>query len=102
MRSLRGTLRKAYSQFSATSSATSIGARGGKPPIDRCAYEALMECYDFEPFHKHWSRRKKLRALGYMNTIKLYYDTVNTDRQEEMLHQIQRDNNLTLFTGIVN
>ena len=43
-----------------------------------------------------------MRAVGYVNTIKLYYDTVNTDRQEEMLHQIQRDNNLTLFTGIVN
>ena len=75
---------------------------GGKPPVDRYAYEALIECYDFEPFRKHWSRRKKMRAVGYVNTIKLYYDTVNTDRQEEMLHQLQRDNNLTLFTGIVN
>ena len=75
---------------------------GGKPPIDRDAYEALIECYDFEPFRKYWSRRKKMRALGYMNTIKLYYDTVNTDRQEEMLHQIQRNNNLSLFTGVVN
>ena len=75
---------------------------GGKPPIDRCAYDALIECYNFEPFQRHWSRRKKMRAIGYVNTIKLYYDTVNTDRQEEMLHQIQRDNNLTIFTGVVN
>ena len=75
---------------------------GGKPPIDRNAYEALIEGYDFEPFRKYWGRRKKMRALGYMNTIKLYYDTVNTDKQEEMLHQIQRDNNLSLFTGVVN
>ena len=75
---------------------------GGKPPIDRNAYDALMECYDFEPFRQHWSRRKRIQAHGYVNTIKLYYDTVNTDKQEEMLHQIQRDNNLTLFTGVVN
>ena len=75
---------------------------GGKPPIDRCAYEALMECYNFEPFRRHWSRRKKLRAIGYVNTIKLYFDTVNTDRQEEMLHQLQRENDLTIFTGVVN
>ena len=75
---------------------------GAKPPIDRDAYEALLECYDFEPFRKYWSRRKKMRAMGYVNTIKLYYDTVNTDRQDEMLHQIQRDNALSLFTGVVN
>ena len=75
---------------------------GGKPPIDRDPYEALVECYDFEPFRKYWSRRKRMRALGYINTIKLYYDRVNTDKQEEMLHQIQRNNNLSLFTGVVN
>ena len=75
---------------------------GGKPPIDRDAYEALIECCDFEPFQRHWGRRKKMRARGYKNTIKFYYETVNTDRQEEMLHQIQRDNVLSLFTGIVN
>ena len=43
-----------------------------------------------------------MRAHGYVNTIKLYFDTVNTDRQEEMLHQLQRNNTLTLFTGVVN
>ena len=52
---------------------------------------ALMECYEFEPFHKHWSRRKKTEStLVIVNTIKLYFDTVNTDRQEEMLHQIAK------------
>ena len=48
---------------------------GGKPPIDRDAYELLMECYDFEPFQKYWSRRKRMRAIGYKNTIKFYYET---------------------------
>ena len=28
---------------------------GGKPPIDRDAYVALMECCDFEPFQRHWN-----------------------------------------------
>ncbi len=74
---------------------------GGKPPVDRNGYEALRECCEFEPFQKHWSRRKRMRAVGYKNTIKFYYDTVNMDRQEEMLHQIQRNNELT-FTGVVN
>ena len=37
---------------------------GGKPPIDRDAYEALMECYDFEPFWRHWSRRRRVREIG--------------------------------------
>ena len=74
---------------------------GGKPPIDRDSYNALMECYDFEPFQKHWSRGKKRRAVGYANTIKFYYDRVNLDSQAQMLHQIQRENEL-IYTGIVN
>ena len=41
---------------------------GGKPPIDRVVYELLMKCYDFEPFQKHWSRRKTMRAVGCMKT----------------------------------
>ena len=74
---------------------------GGKPPIDRDAYETLMQCYEFEPFQKHWSRGKKMRALGYKNTIGFYYDTVNLDSQAQMLHRLQRENDL-LYTGIVN
>ena len=74
---------------------------GGKPPIDRDSYNALMECYDFEPFQKHWSRGKKRRAVGYANTIKFYYDRVNLDSQAQMLHQIQRENEL-IYTGMVN
>ena len=74
---------------------------GGKPPIDRDAYDALMQCYDFEPFRKYWSRGKKRRAFGYRNTIKFYYDTVNLDSQAQMLHQIQREDELS-YTGIVN
>ena len=75
---------------------------GGKPPVDRDGYEGLLRCYNFEPFRKHWSENKKRRAIGYLNTIVFYYEKVNLDRQEEMLHQIQRNNELTRFTGIVN
>ena len=74
---------------------------GGKPPIDRESYETLMECYDFESFRKYWSRGKKMRAVGYSNTIKFYYDTVNLDNQGQIVHYIQRQNNLT-YTGFVN
>ena len=73
---------------------------GGKPPIDRDAYNALMQCYDFEPFHKHWSRGKKRRAFGYRNTIKFYYDTVNVDSQAQMRHQLLRENGL-IYTGVL-
>ena len=74
---------------------------GGKPPIDREAYERLMECYDFEIFQKHWSRRKRMRAVGYRNTIKFYYDTVNLDCQAQMHHRLLRENDLT-YTEAVN
>ena len=67
---------------------------GAKPPIDREHYELLKKCYDYEPFKKYWSRRKKRRADGYLNTIKFYYDTVNLDQREEMLHQIIREDEL--------
>ena len=60
-----------------------------------------MKCYDFEPFRRHWSHRKRMRAVGYRNTIKFYYDTVNLDGQPEMLHQIQREDELS-YTGVVN
>ena len=68
---------------------------GGEPPIDRQTYQLPMECYDFEPFQKHWSRRKKLRAHGYKNTIDFYFKTVNLDSQAEMRHKIDRDDALT-------
>ena len=50
-----------------------------------------MKCYEFEPFQKHWSRRKKIRALGYKNSISFYYDTFNQEGQVEMRHQIDRN-----------
>ena len=74
---------------------------GGKPPVDRDTYDGLLRCYNFEPFRKHWSERKKRRAIGYLNTIVFYYGKVNLDKQEEMEHQIQRNNELT-FTGVVD
>ena len=67
---------------------------GGKPLIDRDVYELLMKCYDFEPFQKHWSRRKKMRAVGYMNTINFYFETVSRESQAQMRHQIDRDDGL--------
>ena len=57
---------------------------GGKPPVDRDAYDALMQCCDFEPFQKYWSRGKKMRAVGYKNTV-------NLDSQAQMLHRLQRE-----------
>ena len=63
----------------------SVGAR---PPIDRDSYERLKQCCAYEPFKKYWSSRKKRRAIGYLNTIEFYYNTVNLDQQEKMHHQI--------------
>ena len=74
---------------------------GGKPQIDRESYEVLMKCYDFEPFRRHWSRGKKMRAVGYRNTIKFYYENVNLDNQAQMTHRLLRENNLS-YTGVVN
>ena len=68
---------------------------GGKPPIDRHSYELLMECYDFEPLQKHWSRRKTITIVGYRSTIDFYFKTVNQESQTQMRHQIDRDDELT-------
>ena len=59
-----------------------------KPPIDRNSFEKLVICYDFEPFHKYWSRERKLTAERYMKTIKFYYQC-HYASQEEMWTQIQ-------------
>ena len=64
---------------------------GGKLPIDRHTYELLMECYDFELFRRH---RKKMRAIGYRNTIDFYFKTVNQESQAQLRHWIDRDDNL--------
>ena len=67
---------------------------GGKPPIDRNTYEVLVRCYEFEHFRKHWSQRKKMRAVGYKNTISFYYDTLNQEGQAEIRHQTDRNDEL--------
>jgi len=59
-----------------------------KPLTDRNAFNKLVVCYDFEPFHKYWSRRRKTTAEQYMNIIKFYYG-VHHASQEEMWRQIQ-------------
>ena len=52
---------------------------GGRPLIDRDHYELLKQCCTYEPFNNYWSSRKKGRAIGYLNTISFYYDTVNLE-----------------------
>ena len=67
---------------------------GGKPPIDRRSFYKLMLCWEFEPFYKHLSESKQRRARRHLGVIQFYYETVNTDGQEEMQHQIQREDKL--------
>ena len=67
---------------------------GRKPPIDRDTYDLLMRSYEFQPFRKHWSQRKKMRAVRYKNTISFCYDTFNQEGQAEMRHQIDRNDEL--------
>ena len=74
---------------------------GGKSPIDRGTYEVLVRCYEFEPFRKYWSQRKKMTAVGYKNTITFYYDTFNQEGQAEMRHQTDRNDEL-IYTERLN
>ena len=67
---------------------------GGKPLVDRQTNELLMECYDFKPFQRHWSRRKKIRAVDYRNTIKFYYETLNQENHAQMRHWIDSNDSL--------
>ena len=67
---------------------------GAKPPIDRHSFYKLMLCWEFVPFHEHLSASKQRRARRHLGAIQFYYDTLNTDGQEEMSHQIEREDNL--------
>ena len=67
---------------------------GAKPPIDRNSFYKLMLCWEFEPFYQHLSESKQRRARRHLGAIQFYYDTLNTDGQEEMQHQIEREDNL--------
>ena len=67
---------------------------GAKPPIDRHSFYKLMLCWEFEPFYQHLSDSKQRRARRHLGVIQFYYDTLNTDGQAEMLHQIEREDQL--------
>ena len=68
--------------------------RGAKPPVDRDTFDKLALCYEFAPFHRHWSQRQKRTAKRQMETITFYYKWFNRETQEEMRHQIDRDDSL--------
>ena len=67
---------------------------GAKPPIDRHSFYKLMLCWEFEPFHEHLSASKQRKAKRHIQLIQFYYETVNTEGQAEMQHQIERDDRL--------
>ena len=69
---------------------------GAKPPIDRKSFYKLMLCWEFVPFQEHLSASKQRRAKRHLGVIQFYYDTVNTDGQAEMSHQIERENQLRI------
>ena len=68
--------------------------KGAKPPIDRKSFYKLMLWWRFEPFHRHLRERRKRTAQRRINVINFYYETFNQEGQEEMRHQIDRDDRL--------
>lgn len=69
---------------------------GAKPPIDRKSFWRLMLCWEFVPFQEHLSESRQTRAKRHLGAIQFYYDTLNTDGQEEMAHQIERNDRLRI------
>ena len=69
---------------------------GAKSPIDRRSFYKLMLCWEFEPFYQHLSASKQRRARRHLELIQFYYETVNTDGQEEISHQIEREDQLRI------
>ena len=69
---------------------------GAKPPIDRVSFYKLMTCWGFEPFQDHLSERRRRTALRHLRTIAFYFETLNTDGQAEMQHQIVREDQLNV------
>ena len=68
--------------------------KGAKPPIDRKSFYKLMLCWGFEPFHEHLTERRKRTAQRHISEVNFYYETFNQEGQEEMRHQIDRDDRL--------
>ena len=69
---------------------------GGKPPIDRKSFWKLMLYWEFVPFQEHLSANRQRRVRRHLGAIQFYYDTLNTDGQEEMQHQIERNDRLRI------
>ena len=53
-----------------------------------------MTCWEFEPFHQHLNERRRKTAKRHIQLIQFYYDMFNQEGQEEMRHQIDRDDKL--------
>ena len=68
--------------------------KGAKPPVDCITFKKLMNCWQFEPFSNHLNERQRKTAGRHLNLIKFYRGTFNQDGQEEMHHQIDRDDSL--------
>ena len=68
--------------------------KGAKPPVDRITFNKLMNCWLCEPFRNHLNERQRKTARRHLNLIKFYYETFNQDGQEQMRHQIDRDDSL--------
>ena len=67
---------------------------GAKPPVDRITFTQLMMCWGFEPFHQHLKPRQRRLAQSHIEVIEFYYMTFNQEGQEEMRHQLDRDDTL--------
>ena len=73
--------------------------KGAKPPVDRLMFYKLMVSWEFEPFNQHLRLSQQRAAQRHLNVIEFFYETFNQEGQEEMRHQLDRDNNLrNVFT----
>ena len=55
-----------------------------KPPVDRITFHRMMLCYNFEPFHTHWTQRQRNTCRRYINVINFYYSVFNQGTQRTM------------------
>ena len=65
-----------------------------KPPVDRITCLRLMVCWEFEPFKKHLTRKKRKTAERYLKAIKFYYEQHNRPDQSAMRRMIDADDKL--------
>ena len=65
---------------------------GARPAVDRLTFDKLIMCWGFKPFHQHLKPRQWRAAQRHVNVIEFYYQIFNQEGQEEMHHQLDRDN----------